>query len=270
MSIASLVSIGLLLCGDGMWVTMEIIIPNCITYHENYLLICGVDTTFSIHCIVAVPSISIPIPSTQIVGQSLTLECSVTTVRGITSRVDIVWSRSDGILETITGVNTNFSSDNITVYLSSYTVPQLSTADDGRVYQCEVVINTSPLVMATGSVTLDVTVPTPTVSITPSGPIQGAMVGSPQDIQCTVSTVSGVELGSVMISWMGPGGDTITNDSRVTISPTSGSGNNYTSSLQFMYLMEGDEGTYECNVMILETNASTATEMDALISKLNI
>jgi len=94
------------------------------------------------------------------------------------------------------------------------------------------------------------------------------MVGSPQDIQCTVSTVSGVELSSVMISWMGPGGDTITNDSRVTISPTSGSGNNYTSSLQFMYLMEGDEGTYKCDVMILETNASTATRIDVLASKL--
>ena len=73
------------------------------------------------------------------------------------------------------------------------------------------------------------TVPTPTVSITPSGPVQGAMVGSPQDIQCTESTVSGVELSSVIISWMGSGGDTIINDSRLTISPTSGSGNNYTS-----------------------------------------
>ena len=112
-------------------------------------------------------------------------------------------------------------------------------------------------------------VPTPKVSISPSGPIQGAMVGSPQDIQCTVSTVSGVELSSVIISWMGPGGDTITNDSRVTISPTSGSGNNYTSSLQFMYLMEGDEGIYECNVMILETNGTDSTELQNFIGKLH-
>ena len=104
------------------------------------------------------------------------------------------------------------------------------------------------------------------VTITPSGPIQGAMVGSPQDIQCTVSTVSGVELSSVMISWMGPGGDTITNNSRVTISPTSGSGNNYTSSLQFMYLMEGDEGRYECSVLILETTASSLVQMDKITS----
>ena len=79
------------------------------------------------------------------------------------------------------------------------------------------------------------------------------MVGSPQDIQCIVSTVSGVELSSVMISWMGPGGESITSDGRVTISPTTSSGNNYTSSLQFTYLMEGDEGVYTCNVMILDT-----------------
>ena len=191
----------------------------------------------------------------------------MTTIRGITSRVDIVWSRDDGILESITGVNSNYSGDSYAVYLASYTIPLLSTTDDGRVYQCEVVINTNPPVMAAGNVTLDVTVPTPTVSITPSGPIQGAMVGSPQDIQCTVSTVSGVELSSVTISWMGPGGDTIKNDSRVTITPTSGSDNNYTSSLQFMYLMEGDEGTYECDVMILETNESTINEIGMLISK---
>ena len=49
--------------------------------------------------------------------------------------------------------------------------------------------------------------------------------------------------------------------SRVTISPTTSSGNNYTSSLQFTYLMEGDEGMYTCNVMILETNGSIAREM---------
>ena len=96
-------------------------------------------------------------------------------------------------------------------------------------------------------------VPYINIIILPSGPIQGAMVGSPQDIQCIVSTVSGVELSSVMISWMGPGGESITNDSRVTISPTTSSGNNYTSSLQFTYLMEGDEGIYICGVMILET-----------------
>ena len=93
------------------------------------------------------------------------------------------------------------------------------------------------------------------------------MVGSPQDIQCIVSTVSGVELSSVMISWMGPGGESIINDSRVTISPTTSSGNNYTSSLQFTYLMEGDEGMYACSVMILKTSESQLVELKTLIGE---
>ena len=91
-------------------------------------------------------------------------------------------------------------------------------------------------------------------------------MGSPQVINCTVSTVSGVESSSVMISWMRPGGSSIISDSRVTISPTTSSGNNYTSSLQFTYLMEGDEGTYTCNVMILETSESQML-LISLISK---
>ena len=93
------------------------------------------------------------------------------------------------------------------------------------------------------------------------------MVGSPQVINCTVSTVNGVESSSVMISWMGPGG-VIINDSRVTISPTTSSDNIYISSLQFTYLMEGDEGTYTCNVMILETIGSQSVELQSLTSKL--
>ena len=93
-------------------------------------------------------------------------------------------------------------------------------------------------------------------------------MGSPQDITCTVSTVSGVESSSVMISWMGPEGVTIMNDSRVTISPTTSSGNTYTSSLQFTYLMEGDEGNYTCNVMILDIIESQSVELQSLISKL--
>ena len=93
-------------------------------------------------------------------------------------------------------------------------------------------------------------------------------MGSPQVINCTVNTVSGVKLNSVKISWMGPGGGSFINDSRVTISAITFSGNNYIRSLQFNYLMEGDEGTYTCNVMILETSASHSVAIQSLISKL--
>ena len=46
--------------------------------------------------------------------------------------------------------------DSSLVYTDTYNISQLSTDDDGREYQCEVVINTSPLVMANGSITLNV------------------------------------------------------------------------------------------------------------------
>ena len=101
-------------------------------------------------------NISLVATTDQIVGQPLILECSVTTVRGITSRVDIVWSSYGEDLQTINGINAILS-DNLTIYRSTFTILLLSTTDDGRVYQCEVVINTSPPVMATGIVTLDVT-----------------------------------------------------------------------------------------------------------------
>ena len=86
-------------------------------------------------------------------------------------------------------------------------------------------------------------------------------MGSPQVINCTVSTVTGVESSSVIISWMGPGNSSVATDCRVTINPTISSGNTFTSSLQFTYLMEGDEGTYTCNVIILESNVSQSVEM---------
>ena len=95
-------------------------------------------------------------PNTQTVGQSLTLQCNGTTVRGITNRVDIVWSSNGTELERMNDT-TATTMDNSLVYTDSYTISQLSTTDEGRVIQCEVVINTSPsVVMASDSITLDV------------------------------------------------------------------------------------------------------------------
>ena len=95
-------------------------------------------------------------PNTQTVGQSLTLQCSVTTVRGITSRVDIVWSSDGTVLERMNST-TATTMENSLVYTDSYTISQLSTTDDNRVIQCEVVINASPQVMASDTITLNVT-----------------------------------------------------------------------------------------------------------------
>ena len=55
-----------------------------------------------------------------------------------------------------------------------------------------------------------------------------------------------------MISWIGPNGNVNTNNSRIIVNPVTSYGNNFTSGLHFIYLMEGDEGMYTCNVMILD------------------
>ena len=96
-------------------------------------------------------------PATQIVGQSLILEANVTTVRGITSRIDIEWNVGNTTLQRTEGVNITSTSSDSVVYKDIYNITQVSTLDDGRSYQCEVIINTNPQLMATDSITLDVT-----------------------------------------------------------------------------------------------------------------
>ena len=93
----------------------------------------------------------------QIVGQSLILEANVTTVRGITSRIDIEWSIGNKTLQRTEGVNIISAASDFVVYKDIYNITQVSTFDDGRVYQCKVIINTNPQLMATDSTTLDVT-----------------------------------------------------------------------------------------------------------------
>ena len=76
-------------------------------------------------------------------------------MRGITSRVDIVWSSGSKVLRMINNTTPIVMNSSL-VFTDSYTVSQLNTTKDGRVIQCEVVINASPPVMATDSITLDV------------------------------------------------------------------------------------------------------------------
>ena len=107
--------------------------------------------------VVPTPLMKISILNNQTVGQSLTLGCSVTTVRGITSRVDIVWS-SNGVELNRTEELTHSSKTNDSVlYTEFYTIPQLSTFDEGRNITCDVFINAISPVTANDSVTLNVT-----------------------------------------------------------------------------------------------------------------
>ena len=106
--------------------------------------------------LVPTPTISLTAPNTQTLGQSLTLQCEVTTVRGITSGVDIVWSSGGIELQRMNNVSST-TINNSLVYTDSYTISQLSTDDVDRVIQCQVVISASPSVMVNDSITLNVT-----------------------------------------------------------------------------------------------------------------
>ena len=96
--------------------------------------------------LVPTPTISVTALNTQIVGQSVTLQCKVTTVRDITSRVDIVWSSNGTELERMNNVSSNTMSSSL-VYTDYFNISQLSTIDDDRVIQCEGVINANRPVM---------------------------------------------------------------------------------------------------------------------------
>ena len=93
----------------------------------------------------------------QIVGQPLTLDCQVSTVRGITSRVDIVWSSNGEELDITEGKNISSKTNKSMSFTDIHVIQQLSTADEGREYQCEVFIDTQSPVKATDSVILNVT-----------------------------------------------------------------------------------------------------------------
>ena len=103
------------------------------------------------HIIVPTPTVSVTVSTNQTAGQPLILHCNVNAVRGITSKVNVTWLVDGSILETVTIII------EMGIYMNSYTINQLSTNDDGKVYQCEILINSDPRVIAIDNFTLNVT-----------------------------------------------------------------------------------------------------------------
>ncbi|XP_065905608.1 uncharacterized protein [Dysidea avara] len=153
-------------------------------------------------CIIPVPTpvVTVSTPSTLTVGQSLTLECSVAAVRGITSRVDIIWTSYGTIMRRVNATS-QVTMGSLAVYTDSYTISRLCIIDQSEVYNCEVVINTSPPVMVTGSVALSemessssTPLPAPTSIPTPTS----TSVASSETCDDSSSGVA-AGLGSVMV-----------------------------------------------------------------------
>ena len=103
------------------------------------------------------PSVMLKASNTQTMGQSLSLECTMTTVRGISSRVDIIWSSNGVEIKKIEGANISSSINNSIIYKDFYNISLLTTAEENKAYQCEGVINTTPNLTTQSSILLDVT-----------------------------------------------------------------------------------------------------------------
>ena len=90
----------------------------------------------------------------QVLGDPLTLDCTVITVIGISSAVDIIWS-VDGKTVRIVNDTSATISNNSAIYTDSLVLPELTVLDNGRTYQCTVVINKNPPTNSSGSMMLD-------------------------------------------------------------------------------------------------------------------
>ena len=112
---------------------------------------------FVSYLIVPTPSVSVTIQTNQTAGQSLTLYCNVTAVNGIISNVDIMWLVDGSELVTVRDINVFSTLNDMQIYMDSFTIEQLNVTDNEKVYQCNVLINSDPLVMASDNFTLNVT-----------------------------------------------------------------------------------------------------------------
>ena len=95
------------------------------------------------------------------INQPLTLQCTATIVRGITSTVDIIWTTGDTQVRRVNNVTASSNINSTSVYYDSIIIPSLNISDIGSVYQCEVLINS--IVPTTANA--DFVVPIPGMSI---------------------------------------------------------------------------------------------------------
>ena len=75
------------------------------------------------------------------IGDPLTLDCTVTAVRGISSSVDIIWTTGGRVVRRVDNITADTEQNESAIYTDSFEISSLSAIDNGREYQCTVVIN---------------------------------------------------------------------------------------------------------------------------------
>ena len=98
---------------------------------------------WTVHFIL-VPTPNVSITAHQTSNNSPILECNITTVRGITSRVDIVWMANDTIIRRMNDSLGNLV-NNIIIHRDVYHISDVGS--DGTQYYCHGVINEGSVVI---------------------------------------------------------------------------------------------------------------------------
>ena len=87
------------------------------------------------------------------IGDPLTLDCTVTAVRGISSSVDIIWTTGGRVVRRVDNITAGIENDSA-IYTDSFEISSLSAIDNGREYQCMVVINATQPIYCSDQFTL--------------------------------------------------------------------------------------------------------------------
>ena len=101
------------------------------------------------------PSVIVNMLGIPTVGQPLSMECIMTTVRGITGMIDIIWSRDGVEVKRTTGASITSSSGSSIMYKDFYNISLVTTNEEEKVYQCRGVINATLMLTAENNISLD-------------------------------------------------------------------------------------------------------------------
>ena len=74
------------------------------------------------------------------IGDPLTLDCAASAVRGISSSVNIIWTTGGRVVRRVDDITADRVNDSA-IYTDSFEISSLSAIDNGREYQCTVMIN---------------------------------------------------------------------------------------------------------------------------------
>ena len=80
------------------------------------------------------------IPINVTIGDPLTLDCTVTAVRGISSSVDIIWTTGGKTVRRVYNITADIEND-YAIYTDSFEISSLSIIDNRKEVSCTTVIN---------------------------------------------------------------------------------------------------------------------------------